>query len=747
MTGEPAGGGSTITQQLIKNNIFEGGNEDTFGEKLERKIQEQYLAVQLEQIMDKKIILKNYLNTINLGNNTLGVKAAALRYFNKDVSDLTLSEATVIAGITQAPTRYNPLTETGRKNNEEKRRVILQYMYEQGKISKKDQEEALADDVYSRITNVNLTAQENETPYSYFTDELITQVMEALQDKLGYTETQASNLLFSGGLEIHTTQDPDIQTIVDEEINNPDNYDVVYYSVDYQLSVTHADGTTTHYSDESMGSYFRNDLGRSSFNGLFNTKEEADEAIALYKDAMVQEGDQILGEVVHYVLQPQISFVLMDQSTGYVKAISGGRGEKEVSRSLNRATETLRQPGSTFKVITSFAPALDACGANLSSVYYDAPFTVGSKTFRNWYSSKGYMGYSTIRDGIVYSMNIVAVRCMMETVTPQLGVEYARNFGITSMTDTDYNAATALGGITKGVSNLELTAAYATIANQGIYTKPVFFTKILDHNGKVLLENTPETKRVLKDSTAFLLTDAMSQSMESSRMYGSGNLYSTSTSANLPNMSNAGKSGTTTSNNDIWFVGYTPYYTAGIWSGCDNNQKISAIGSSTSYHKIIWKNIMSRVHEGLADTGFPVPSSITTVSVCRKSGKLASPGVCENDPRGSAVYTEYFAKGSEPTEVCDHHMTTTVCSASGGLPTEFCPEELKVSRTFMITPEGETGQTADTPYRLPGYCTVHTQAAVILPSESETMPAETISPSGPGSPSVGSVIPIGPGYE
>ena len=522
---------------------------------------------------------------------------------------------------------------------------------------------------------------------------------------------------------------------------------MVYYSVDYQLSVTHADGTTTHYSDESMGSYFRNDLGRSSFNGLFNTKEEADEAIALYKDAMVQEGDQILGEVVHYVLQPQISFVLMDQSTGYVKAISGGRGEKEVSRSLNRATETLRQPGSTFKVITSFAPALDACGANLSSVYYDAPFTVGSKTFRNWYSSKGYMGYSTIRDGIVYSMNIVAVRCMMETVTPQLGVEYARNFGITSMTDTDYNAATALGGITKGVSNLELTAAYATIANQGIYTKPVFFTKILDHNGKVLLENTPETKRVLKDSTAFLLTDAMSQSMESSRMYGSGNLYSTSTSANLPNMSNAGKSGTTTSNNDIWFVGYTPYYTAGIWSGCDNNQKISAIGSSTSYHKIIWKNIMSRVHEGLADTGFPVPSSITTVSVCRKSGKLASPGVCENDPRGSAVYTEYFAKGSEPTEVCDHHMTTTVCSASGGLPTEFCPEELKVSRTFMITPEGETGQTADTPYRLPGYCTVHTQAAVILPSESETMPAETISPSGPGSPSVGSVIPIGPGYE
>ena len=748
ITGESAGGGSTLTQQLIKNNIFEGGNENTFGEKLERKIQEQYLAVQLEKIMDKKIILKNYLNTINLGNNTLGVKAAALRYFNKDVSDLTLSEATVIAGITQAPTRYNPLTENGRKNNEEKRRVILQYMYEQGLIDKEAQEEALADDVYSRITNVNLTAQENESPYTYFTDELITQVMEALQEELGYTETQASNLLFSGGLEIHTTQDPKMQAIVDEEVNNPDNYDVVYYSVDYQLSVTHADGTTTHYSDESMGSYFRNDLGRSSFNGLFDSKEEADEAISLYKDAMVKEGDTILGEVIHYVLQPQISFVLMDQATGEVKAISGGRGTKEVSRSLNRATETLRQPGSTFKVITSFAPAIDACGANLSTVYYDAPFTVGTKTFRNWYSSKGYMGYSTIRDGIVYSMNIVAVRCMMETVTPQLGVEYARNFGITSMTDTDYNAATALGGITKGVSNLELTAAYATIANQGIYTKPRFFTQILDHNGKVLLDNTPETKRVLKDSTAFLLTDAMSQSMESSRMYGSGNLYSTSTSANLSNMSNAGKSGTTTSNNDIWFVGYTPYYTAGIWSGCDNNQKISAIGSSTSYHKIIWKNIMTRVHEGLADTGFSIPSSVTTAQVCRKSGKLASPGVCENDPRGSAVYTEYFAKGSEPTEVCDHHGVTTVCSASGGLPTQYCPAELRTSRIFMITPEGETGATADSAYRIPGYCTVHTQAAVILPTESEgSQPEETIAPSAPRSPLDMVVVPVGPGYE
>lgn len=754
LTNNPAGGGSTLTQQLIKNNIFAGGNEDSFGEKLERKLQEQYLAIQLEKIMDKEIILKNYLNTINLGNNTLGVKSAAKRYFGKDVSDLTLSEATVIAGITQNPTKYNPLSEKGQKNNEEKRRVILQYMYEQGKISKEDQEEALADDVYSRIQNVDLVTQESQNPYSYFTDELTEQVMTALQEKLGYTESQASNLLYAGGLSIYTTQDPDLQAIVDEEVNNPDNYDVVYYSVDYRLSIQHEDETVTNYSDETMKTYYRTDLGQTSYDGLFKTKEEADAAIAAYKSAMTKEGDTVLGEVVYYILQPQVSFVLMDQHTGYVKAVNGGRGTKEISLSLNRATNTLRQPGSTFKVLTAFAPALDTCGATLSTVYYDAPYTVGQKTFRNWYAKKGYMGYSTIRDGIVYSMNIVAVRCMMETVTPQLGVEYARNFGITSLTETDYNAATALGGITKGVSNLELTGAYAAIANGGIYTKPVFFTKILDHNGKVLLENEPQTKRVLKDSTAFLLTDALAESMESSRMYASPgvSLNSTSVPANIPGMSNAGKSGTTTSNVDIWFVGYTPYYTAGIWSGCDDNQKISAIGSSTSYHKRIWKQIMARAHEGLADTGFPVPDSIETASVCRKSGMLPNPGVCEADPRGSAVYTEYFAKGTVPTQVCDHHVAITVCGESGGLPTEFCPLEPRHSRTVLVTPEGESGGTDDSRYAMPGPCTVHTQSAVVLPSENETAAPdnetvpETTAPFIPSSPLDDIYIPVGPGY-
>lgn len=390
--------------------------------------------------------------------------------------------------------------------------MILQYMFEQGYISKDQQEEALADNVYDRIQIVDSITKENSTPYSYFTDELTSQVKTALMEKLGYSETQAHNLLYSGGLQIYTTQDPKLQAIVDEEINNPDNYNVVRYSIEYRLSLQHADGTKEHFSQNNIRAWHKDILQETDFDALYNSEEEARGDAENFKNYIKKDTDEVIGESITVTLQPQISFVLMDQATGEVKAISGGRGAKTANLTLNRATNVPRQPGSTFKVISSFAPALDTCGATLGSVYYDAPYTVGTKTFRNWYSG-GYQGYSSIRDGIIYSMNIVAVRCMMETVTPQLGVEYAKNFGITTLTSSDYNAATALGGLTEGVTNLELTSAFATIANQGMYTEPIFFTKFIDRNGKVLINNEPETRRVLKDSTAFLLTDALKDSM------------------------------------------------------------------------------------------------------------------------------------------------------------------------------------------------------------------------------------------
>ena len=729
LTNDYAGGGSTITQQLIKNTIFDGGMETSKGARIERKLQEQYLALQLTKSMDRKIIITNYLNTINLGSNTLGVKAAAQRYFNKDVSELTLSECAVIAGITQNPGKLNPIT--GAEENAKRREVILEEMYKQGYISKDEQEEALADDVYARIQNVDVITRENSSHYSYFTDELISQVTDALVNDLGYTNTQAQNLLFSGGLEIHTTQDPDIQAIVDEEINNPENYDAARYSVEYRLSVTHADGETEHFSEEDLKKYQINVLGNSSYSGLFNSEEEAAAAAQAYKEYQLAEGDTVIGESFTTTVQPQTSFVIMDQATGYVKAISGGRGEKKGDLTLNRATDSVRQPGSVFKVISSFAPALDSCGATLGTVYYDSQYTVNEKTIRNWYSA-GYLGYHNIREGIVYSMNVIASRCLMETVTPQLGIEYAENMGISTLVSSDITPAAALGGLTYGVTNLELTSAFAAIANGGMYTEPVFFTRILDHNGKILIDNTPETRRVLKDSTAFLLTDSMADSVVSGKIYAreGASVSPTSIAANLPNMSTAGKSGTTTANNDIWFVGYTPYYTAGIWGGCDNNQKLTSVNGGTSFHKRIWRSIMTRVHEGLSDPGFTVPDSVETAQICRKSGKLAIPDVCSADPRGDAVYTEYFAKGTVPTEMCDHHVRATICTVSGGAATEFCPEETRVSQTCMTVPDDGIS-TDDSVYALPAPCTVHSSAGT----------STIINPNG-----TFGTTPMGPGY-
>jgi len=700
-----SGGGSTITQQLIKNNVFNGGREKTFGEKLERKIQEQYLAVKLEQIMDKTVIMTNYLNTINLGNNALGVKVAARRYFNKSVSDLTLSECAVLAGITQNPSRLNPIS--GQERNAEKRKVILRYMMDQGYITREEMDEALADDVYSRIQNVDLITQERAShTYSYYTDELVRQVLADFQEKFGLTETQAHNLLYSGGLSIYTAQDPDLQKIVDREVNDPANYPVTKYSMEYRLSVKQADGETKNYSEQNLKRWHLNNFDME-FTGLYRTEEAARADAEAYRASVVKEGDQVLGETVHITLEPQDSFVLIEHSTGQVKALSGGRGDKKVSLSLNRASGTLRQPGSTFKILSAFAPALDACGATLGTVYYDGPYEANGKKFRNWYGSDQYLGWSSIRDGIAYSMNIVAVRCLMETVTPQLGVEYCRKFGITSLTDTDYNPATALGGLTKGVSNLELTAAFASIANDGVYTKPVFYTKILDHDGHVLIDNTPETRRVLKDSTAYLLTSAMEQVMVSNRKFSrSGvNINSTGTRAKIPNMSCAGKSGTTTSNNDVWFVGYTPYYTAGIWGGCDNNQDLSAENGGNSFHKDIWRKIMEQAHAGLSDPGFPVPESVVQAEICRKSGKLAVHDVCRYDPRGSAVYTEYFARGTIPAEMCDKHSTATVCAVTHLLPTSYCPET--TTRVTMIVPESDA-ETDDTVFTADTWCYLHT---------------------------------------
>lgn len=675
-------GASTITQQLLKNNVFtDWTSESSFADKMERKIQEQYLAIQLEKVEDKDWILENYLNTINLGQNTLGVQAASQRYFNKDVSELTLSECAVIAGITQNPSRYNPVSNPDA--NAERRTKVLNNMLDQGYIDQAAYDTAMADNVYDRIQIVDSeTASDNIN--SYFVDALTEQVIDDLMEVKGYTETQAYKALYEGGLTIYSTQDPSIQQICDEEVNNADNYgSETKYSCSYRLTIQKADGTYQNYSEQTMLSYYQSK--NSKYNIDFDSKEAVDAAIEQYKADIMEDGDTIVpnGESITYTMQPQASMTVIDQSTGEVKAIVGGRGDKTANKTLNRATDTKRQPGSTFKILSAYAPALDIGGMTLASVQDDAPYTYSNAAHTpvNNYD-KSYRGFTTIREGITYSINIVAVKTLTD-IGVDIGYEYLQNFGFSTLCDSDRTQALALGGITNGVTNLELTAAYATIANGGTYTKPRFYTKILDHDGNVLIDNTPQTHTVLKETTAWLLTNAMEDVLTN----GTGR------PAHFNGMPQAGKSGTTSSDRDALFAGYTPYYTCVVWGGYDDNAELSY----TTYPKTLWKSVMGRIHENLDYKDFDKPDGITTATVCKKSGKLAVAGLCDSDPRGSMVESEYFASGTIPKDYCDHHVRVTIDLSTGGIATDTCPEELRSSNVYIT---GGSAGTQDAPYLL-----------------------------------------------
>lgn len=645
-TGDFSEGASTITQQLLKNNVFTNWtSESTQLERFTRKIQEQYLAVQVEKKTDKDTILENYLNTINLGAGSYGVQAAARQYFDKDVWDLNLSECATLAGITQNPTKFNPIINPD--SNRKRRKEVLQHMLDQNYITQDQYDETLADDVYSRIQAAQEKNSSTEnTVYTYFEDELTDQIINDLMNIKGYTKKQATNLLYSGGLKVYTTQDSKIQNILDEEYADPSNYpDTVQYELDYALTVTDPDGNPVNYSKEMLQLYFQNE--DPDFDLLFDSPEDGQTYVDKYKASILANGSKVLAERVNFAPQPQSSMSVIDQHTGYVKALIGGRGEKTASLTLNRATDTTRQPGSTFKIVSTYAPALNEKGMTLATTFEDEPYEYPDGSPVN-NATRSYNGTTTIRTAIQNSINVVAVKCL-EKVTPELGLKYLDNFGFTTLAHgteadkdangnvwSDANLATALGGITRGVTNVELCASYAAIANDGNYIKPIYYTKILDHNGNILIENTAAERSVIKESTAFLLTSAMEDVVK----------QGTGTACQLDNMPVAGKTGTTEAYNDLWFVGYTPYYTCAVWSGYDNNEKLPDY--ARNFHKALWKKVMTRIHEGLPSKEFEKPASVEKLSVCEKTGLL---------PRaGCPVITEYFDVGTMPTEYCDQHF-------------------------------------------------------------------------------------------
>ena len=609
-------GASTITQQLLKNNVFTDWTEEkTFWDKLERKIQEQYLAVCLEGKVDKDWILENYLNTINLGGGNWGVQTAAKYYFNKDVSALTLSESAVIAGITKNPTTYNPLKNPDK--NAQRREKALRNMLEQEYISQEQFDEAMADPVYDRIAEAHASGAEAEI-MTYFEDALVYDVLDDLMVATQCSEEEAWNLIYRGGLTIYSTEDSALQKIAEEEVNNLD----------------HGGG-----------------------------------------DA-------------------QVSLVLLDNETGEVRALIGGRGEKTANLLLDRAVTSLRQPGSTVKILGEYAAGLESGALTLGTAVDDAPYTYTNGT--EIHNSDGiYGGMTTVRQAIIKSDNIVAVKCLQE-----LGVEAVydqlQDFGLTTLNDADKVEALALGGTSNGVTNMAMTAAYSSLARGGIYIEPIYYTKVLDHNGNVLLEKKGASRRAVNETTADLLTSAMEDVMTAG----------TGVDADFDGVSLAGKSGTTTEIRDAWFIGYSPYYTCGIWGGYDDNRP----QDNSGYVKIIWKAVMSRAHAGTEDRGFDETSGLREVKICTKCGKRAVEGLCDHSPSGDVTMTELFVPGTEPTENCDCHIKITVCKSSGKSAGVYCPADDKEEHIYL---KEATEGTTDVAYVIPeglegSKCDVHT---------------------------------------
>ena len=463
------------------------------------------------------------------------------------------------------------------------------------------------------------------------------QVIEDLVNEMGYTETQAYNAVYSGGLSIVTTQNTKMQQICEEELSNDSNYPSnIEWGISCAITVTHPDGTQDNYDHNTMRNYLYDTTG-DKYCLTQSTQEQANAKVEEYIAAITSEGDTV-DKRIKLSPQPQASIVVMDQYTGHVKAMVGGRGEKTESRSLNRATQSYKQPGSCFKILSTYAPALDVHGDTLATVIEDSPFSYSNgREVKNWWGSN-YKGNMTIRECIEQSANVCTVKKFTE-ITPALGFKYlTENFNLTTLdSKNDIVQAACLGGISKGVYNIEMTAAYAAIANGGVYTEPVLYTKIYDHDGNLLFEKTPKTHAALKETTAALLTNAM----EGVITHGTG------TAARMSNMPVAGKTGTTTDSVDLWLSAYTPYLTASVWTGYDDNKPME--GLSQSFHMKIWKKVMERVHEGYEYKDFKMPTSIEKKTICTQTGKLASSDAC-------TAYTEYFAPGTAPTQSCPGHV-------------------------------------------------------------------------------------------
>lgn len=679
-------GASTITQQLIKNAAL-----DT-SKTIKRKVLEQYLAIRLEKdLLDKfenkekakNYILELYLNTIGLHHGLNGVEAASKFYFGKDVFELNLAEAACIAAITNNPSLYSPVSHPDK--NKERQTLVLNKMLELGYITQQEYADAAADDIYSRIVGKKTTDEDAPSVHNYFIDHVIVSVADDLMKQRDMSRQQAYDMIYSGGLQIHTTINTEMQRVMEESFKN----DALFPPSKNTLDVT--------YSISVLNTLTQKQEHHTE-RATVNTKEEAEAFAQKIQDKLLNDTHTLVLDNLTIANSLQAGMVILDYRTGEIKALVGGRGEKNGDLVFNRATQAFRQPGSCFKVLAAYAPAIDLNLVAPGTIIVDEPFSVAGWTPRNWYGAK-YRGPCTVREGIRDSINILAAKTIVN-VGPEKAFEYLENFGFTSLVRsqkidgkiyTDISPAISLGGVTNGVSVLELTSAYGTIANNGVHIKPSCYSQVLDHNGNVLLQNNYEEKRVLKETTAYQLTDMMKDVIT-----GGGSATGRLANFSQVKMPISGKTGTTNDDKDLTFAGYTPYYVGGIWMGYDDPKTIEY---KKSYHLLLWKDVMEKIHQGLEYKDFEKPAGIETRSYCSASGGTPIAGVCVNDYYGGGVSTDICAADFGSTSQCTYHKTYKVDLSTGKLAGDHCPTSKVASVVLSVNPK--TGEIANKPSPIP----------------------------------------------
>jgi len=648
-----AGGGSTITQQLVKNITKDDDRSGMAG--VVRKVKEWVRAYQVEDELSKDQILELYLNLIFVGGKeNRGVEIGAEYYFNKSAKDLSIAQCAFLAGINHSPNRYSPYSGNDVTEKIAKRtKTVLGQMKKLEYITQEEYDNSIAEvDAGFAFQN---GAKGNI--YSSHTDALITQLINQIMEEKQISENAAETYLYSSGLKIYSTQVSSVQTTMEEEAKDKK----------YVLE-----------SEEN---------------------KNADGTAALAQGAMV----------------------IIEPSTGYVVGCIGQLGEKTTSRGLNRAigptaisSGTIRSAGSSFKPIADLIPGIEEGLVTPATIYEDSytVFTVGTTKYdpKNYNKFKGPI---TVRSATTTSQNVPFVKIMAE-VGNEKCVEYLKKMGISTLNEEkDVGLSLAIGGLTDGVSVLEMSGAYATIANDGTYIEPTFYSKVEDSDGKVVLEPNQKIERVFSTETAYVVKDLLKSVVKDSG--------GTASYCSIKGIDVGAKTGTTNNDYDRWLCGFTNYYAAAAWYGFDIHEDVDFSGNPAGK---LWAGVMSEIHKGLENSTFAKPEGVISAKVCKTSGRLAT-------QKCSSTYTEIFVKDKLP-EYCDAHKGQyTICKESGKLPNEFCPEDKKEVKSTGYVIEKERLGLWDTPNvkttttKAPKeYCTIHKKEEVVVKPEKPQTPKE-----------------------